>query len=55
MEEIEQIQLDIDFHEKQLDTLNELIPRLENDKYNSEQMLIILRNRLKNAESKPKN
>lgn len=55
MEEIEEIKLDIDYHKKQLETLNELIPRLQNDKYTSEQMLIVLENRLKLAESKPKN
>jgi hypothetical protein len=55
MEEIREIQLDIEYHEKQLETLNGLIPKLKRDKYTSEQMLIILKNRLKLAESKPKN
>lgn len=50
MNEIEEIKLDIDYHEKQLETLNELIPRLQNDKHTSEQMLIVLENRLKLAE-----
>jgi hypothetical protein len=55
MEEIEEIQLDVEFYEKQLETLNGLIPRLQNDKYTLEQMLIILQNRLNIAQSKPKN
>ncbi|CAB4151847.1 hypothetical protein UFOVP598_41 [uncultured Caudovirales phage] len=53
MKKIEEIKEDIKFHEKQLETLNGLIPRLQKDKYNSEQMLIVLKNRLNKVESKP--
>ena len=55
MKKIEEIKSDIEYHKKQLETLNELLPRLQNDKYTSEQMLIVLENRLKLAKSKPKN
>jgi len=55
MGEIEEIKLDIEFHEKQLKTLNGLIPRLQDDKYTSEQILIVLQNRLNIAQYKPKN